>query len=48
MVFFETHEILYNLKCGSVVKLPDTSTTKYGINSLKFRGVVLWNIIPKI
>ena len=45
--FFENREIPYNLCCGSVVKLPGTNTTKYRINSLNFRGVMLWNIIPK-
>ena len=45
--FFENHEISYNLRCGSVVKLPGTNSRKYGINSLNFRGATLWNIIPK-
>ena len=30
-----------------MVKLPSTNITKYGINSLKFRGAMLWNIITK-
>ena len=47
MVFFEKHEIPYNLRCGNVVKLPGTDTTIYGINSLNFGGVMLWNIIAK-
>ena len=45
--FFQNHEITYNFRCGSVVNLPGTNTTKYGRNSLNFRGVLLWNIIPK-
>ena len=50
--FFENYKIPYNLRCGSVVKLPGTNTTKYGINLLKyginkFRGAMLRNIIPK-
>ena len=45
--FFENHEIPYNLRYGSVVKLPGTNKTKYGINSLNFGGAMLWNIIPK-
>ena len=45
--FFENHEIPYNLRGGSVVKLPGKKTTKYGRNSLNFRGAVLWGIIPK-
>ena len=39
--FFENHEIPYNLRCGSIVKLPGTNTTTYGINSLNFRGAML-------
>ena len=46
--FFENHEISYNLRGRSVVKLPGTNTTKYGINSVNITGVMLWNIIPKI
>ena len=42
--FFEDLEIPYNLRCGNVVKLPGTNTTTYGINSLNFRGAVLWHI----
>ena len=45
--FFENYEIPYNLRCGSVVKLPGTNRTTYGINSLNFRGAILWDIIPK-
>ena len=41
------HEIPDNLRCGSVVKLPGTNTTKYGINSLNFRRAMLLNIIPE-
>ena len=32
--FFEKHEIPYNLRSGSVVKLTGSNTTKYGINQL--------------
>ena len=46
--FFENHKIPYNLRCGSVVTLSGTNTTTYGINSLNFRGAMLWNIISKI
>ena len=46
--FFKNHEIPYNLRCRrSAVKLPGTNTTKYGANSLNFRGAMLWNIILK-
>ena len=46
-MFFRDHEIPYHLRCGNVVKLPVTNTTKYGIILLNFRGAVPWNIIPK-
>ena len=46
--FFENHEISYNLRCRSVVKLTGTNTTKYGINSVNITGIMLRNIIPKI
>ena len=39
--FCENHEITYDLRCGSEVKLPGTNATKYGINWLNFRGVML-------
>ena len=34
---FENHEILFNLRYGTVVKLPVTNIIKYGINFLNFR-----------
>ena len=30
-----------------MVKLKGTNKTQYGINSLNFRGAILWNRIPK-
>ena len=45
--FFENHKIPYNWRCGSVVNLPVTNTTKCGKNSINFRGTILWNVIPK-
>ena len=45
--FFENHEIPYNLRCGNAVMLPGTNTTKYGIKSLNFSGLMFWNVIPK-
>ena len=47
LCFFENNEILYHLRCGNVVKLLVSNTTKYGINSLNFGGAMPWNIIPK-
>ena len=40
---FEENPILYNLRSKNLLKLPPTRTIKYGINSLAFRGSILWN-----
>ena len=45
--YSQNHESPYNLRWQSVVKLPGTNTTKYGINSPNFKGAMLWNIMPK-
>ena len=36
----------YNLRSGSTVKLPKAKSSKFGINSLMFRGSLLWNSLP--
>ena len=46
--FCENHEISYNLRSRSVTKVPGTNTRKNRLNSLNFRGAILWNIISKI
>ena len=33
----------YNLRDGSNLVLPKTKSSRYGINSLRFRGSFLWN-----
>ena len=38
----------YNLRIKDVVLLPSTKTVRYGLNSLKFRGSILWNTLPDI
>ena len=43
--FFYNHKIPYNFRYESVVKLPGTNTIKYGRKN--FRGIMIWNIIPK-
>ena len=45
--YSQNHESPCNLRWQSVVKLPGTNTTKYGINSPNFKGAMLWNIMPK-
>ena len=36
----------YNLRNQMLVTLPSAKSTKYGTNSLVFRGSLLWNILP--
>ena len=36
----------YNLRSQMLVTLPSAKSTKYGTNSLIFRGSLLWNILP--
>ena len=36
----------YNLRDGSKLVLSKTKSSRFGINSLKFRGSILWNNLP--
>ena len=36
----------YNLRDGSKLILPKTKSSRFGINSLRFRGSLLWNNLP--
>ena len=36
----------YNLRDGSKLLLPKTKSSRFGINSLRFRGSLLWNNLP--
>ena len=38
--------ILFSLRRRVLLLVPDADTRKYGINSSKFRGSVLWNNLP--
>ena len=38
--------IPYSLRRGISLFIPNANTQKYGINSLNFRGSVLWNNLP--
>ena len=44
--FFRKNEVSYNLRRGDLVYLPPAKSTRYGINSLAFRGSLLWNNLP--
>ena len=43
---FERRLINYCLRVKDLVQLPNTRTFRYGNNSLKFRGSMLWNTLP--
>lgn len=43
---FSTKSSHYNLRSGKTLKLPPTHTRRYGLNSLIFRGSLLWNTLP--
>ena len=44
--YFEEKPIPYNLRDGSKLVLPKTKSSRFGINSLQFRGSLLWNNLP--
>ena len=41
--YFEEKPMHYNLRDGSKLFLPKTKSSRFGINSLRFRGSLLWN-----
>ena len=36
----------YDLRCKQLLKLPETSTSRYGTQALCFKGSLIWNTIP--
>ena len=44
--FLERNHIPYNLRRGDLLLLPPAKSTRYGVNSLAFRGSLLWNNLP--
>ena len=44
--FFNKNPVRYNLRKGGIVYLPPSRSSCYGINSLAFRGSLLWNSLP--
>ena len=44
--YFEEKPMPYNLRDGSKLVLPKTKSSRFGINSLRFRGSLLWNNLP--
>ena len=45
-LFFNAKENPYQLRAGSRMSLPQTSSIRHGINSITFRGSLLWNTLP--
>ena len=43
---FEFKLTPYNLRSGYSLKLPKANSSKFGINSVIFRGCVTWNSLP--
>ena len=44
--FFERNHTPYNLRRGDLLLLPPAKSIRYGVNSLAFRGSLLWNNLP--
>ena len=44
--YFCIKETGYNLRKGQILRLPPTNTSSYGINSIQFRGNMVWNNLP--
>ena len=44
--YFEEKPMPYNLRDGSKLVLPKTKSSRFGINSLRFRGSLSWNNLP--
>ena len=45
MGIFLKKDVNYNLRTTELYKLPSVSSKRYGLNSLSFRGSLLWNTI---
>ena len=43
--FFIKKDVSFNLRTKELCKLPSASSQRYGINSLSFRGSLLWNAL---
>ena len=44
--FFNINPLQYNLRKGDIVYLPPARSSCYGINTLAFRGSLLYNSLP--
>ena len=44
---FSVPERMYNLRRGSQFVQPDVNTTTFGLNTLRYEGARIWNMIPE-
>ena len=44
--FFERKHIKYELRTKNLLHLPKRSANTFGVNSLAFKGALLWNTLP--
>ena len=44
--YFSKNSVHYNFRKGDIVYFPPARSSCYGINSLAFRGSLLWNNLP--
>ena len=44
--FSVQRELAYDLRIKNTLQIPPTKTVSFGINSLAFRGSILWNAMP--
>ena len=45
-IFFDLKNIRYDLRSKQLLKLPETSTSRYGTLALSFKGSLIWNTVP--
>ena len=43
--FHERKHVTYNLRIQSLCKLPSGKTMNFGLDSISFRGILLWNTL---
>ena len=43
--FFDLKNIRYDLRSKQLLKLPETSTSRYGTQALCFKGSLIWNTV---
>ena len=44
--FFDSKNTRYDLRSKQLLKLRETSTSRYGTQALCFKGSLIWNKIP--